>query len=103
MKVGAMEYFDVLIIGAGISGIGSAHYLKTRLPSLSFAILDLLDTIGGTWSIHKYPGTRSDSDLFTFGFDFKPWRGKPIATREQILTYLNDVVAEDGLGEKIRF
>lgn len=103
MKVGAMEYFDVLIIGAGISGIGSAHYLKTRLPSLSFAILDSLDTIGGTWSIHKYPGTRSDSDLFTFGFDFKPWRGKPIATREQILTYLNDVVAEDGLGEKIRF
>lgn len=70
----AAERFDVVIVGAGISGIGSACMLRKRFPGMSFVILDALDAPGGTWLIHKYPGTRSDSDLFTFGFGFKPWR-----------------------------
>src|SRR5690606_24805851 len=97
------EYLDVVIIGAGISGIGSAHYLQTRLPDMSFVILDQMSTYGGTWAIHKYPGARSDSDLFTFGYDFKPWKGKPIATREQILSYLKEVVDDDQLSRRFRF
>lgn len=102
-RVSRTEYLDVVIIGAGISGIGSAHYLKNRLPQKSFVILEQMETFGGTWAIHKYPGARSDSDLFTFGFDFKPWKGKPIATREQILDYLAEVVEEDQLREHFRF
>lgn len=97
------EFMDVVIIGAGISGIGSAHYLKSRLPDMNFVILDQMDTIGGTWAIHKYPGARSDSDLFTFGYDFKPWKGKPIATRDQILSYLEEVVREDQMESHFRF
>ncbi len=64
---------DVLIIGAGISGIGAAYHLKTHRPGTSFLIIEGRDTIGGTWSLHKYPGIRSDSDMPTFGFGFKPW------------------------------
>lgn len=97
------EYLDVVIIGAGISGIGSAHYLQSRLGDMSFVILDQMGTYGGTWAMHKYPGARSDSDLFTFGYDFKPWKGKPIATREQILAYLDEVIQEDQLEPHFRF
>src|SRR3954447_21565947 len=65
--------FDVLIVGAGISGIGAAYYLGSRSPGRSFAILEARDAIGGTWDLFRFPGIRSDSDLFTFGFAFKPW------------------------------
>ena len=97
------EDFDVLIIGAGISGIGSAYHLKTQMPGKSFAILEAKDDIGGTWHTHKYPGARSDSDLYTFGYRFKPWIGPPIATAEEIRKYLRDVLAENDLDKSIRF
>ncbi len=97
------EKFDVIIVGAGISGIGSATLLRKQYPDLSFAILEALDGYGGTWLIHKYPGTRSDSDLFTFGYGFKPWTGQPIASRDQILNYLGDAIADAGIGPFIRY
>ncbi len=99
----SIEEFDVLIVGAGISGIGSAYHLKTQVPGKSFAILEAKDDIGGTWHTHRYPGVRSDSDLYTFGYRFKPWVGPPIATAEEILKYLRAVVAENGLGSAMRF
>ncbi|WP_298192969.1 NAD(P)/FAD-dependent oxidoreductase [Novosphingobium sp.] len=102
-KAGATQDFDVLIVGAGISGIGSAYHLKTQNPDKSFAILEAKDDIGGTWHTHKYPGVRSDSDLYTFGYRFKPWIGPPIATAEEIRKYLRDVLAENDLGSAIRF
>ena len=99
----AIERFDVVIVGAGISGIGCAHMLRQRCPELSFVILDAMDSYGGTWLIHKYPGARSDSDLFTFGYQFKPWTSKPIASREEILDYLGSVIEDAELAPHIRF
>jgi cation diffusion facilitator CzcD-associated flavoprotein CzcO len=75
----------------------------TQLPGKSFAILEAKDDIGGTWHTHKYPGARSDSDLYTFGYRFKPWIGPPIATAEEIRKYLRDVLAENDLDSSIRF
>ena len=72
-------HVDVLIVGAGISGIGSAYHLQDQCPDKSYAILEAKETFGGTWETHKYPGVRSDSDLYTFGYRFKPWVGAPIA------------------------
>ncbi|MFT4086670.1 MAG: NAD(P)/FAD-dependent oxidoreductase [Gordonia sp. (in: high G+C Gram-positive bacteria)] len=95
---------DVLIIGAGISGIGAAHYLTTDHPDRSFTILESRHTIGGTWDLFKYPGLRSDSDLHTFGFGFKPWTdNQAIADAPRILDYLNEAVDDDRLREKIQF
>jgi len=95
---------DVLIVGAGISGIGAAYHLATKRPGTSFAILEGRDAIGGTWDLFKYPGIRSDSDLHTFGFAFKPWTHEnAIAAADLILDYLGETVAENGLGEHIRF
>ena len=74
------EHRDILIVGAGISGIGGAVHLKNELPNKTFLILENQDSFGGTWKTHTYPGIRSDSDLFTFGYKFKPWTGKPIAS-----------------------
>lgn len=99
----AVERFDVLIVGAGISGIGSAHHLAEQCPGKRFVILESHETFGGTWHIHRYPGTRSDSDLYTFGFRFKPWTEEPIATRERILAYLEGAIADSGLGRHIRY
>lgn len=99
----AVERFDVVIIGAGISGICCAYLLREQCPDLSFVILDALDSHGGTWLIHKYPGARSDSDLFTFGYQFKPWKGNPIASRGQILDYLASVIDDSGLEPNIRY
>jgi monooxygenase len=96
--------FDVLIVGAGISGIGAAYHLSTRSPNRTFAILDGRGAIGGTWDLFRFPGIRSDSDLYTFGFGFKPWTSdKSIAGGDLILDYLRETVAENGLGEHIRF
>src|SRR5215208_3883781 len=99
-----MEDVDVLIVGAGITGIGAGYYLTTRLPGHSFAILEGRDAIGGTWDLFRFPGIRSDSDLFTFGFAFKPWTAvKSIAPADLILDYLHETVAENGLGRHMRF
>ena len=68
------EHFDVLVVGAGISGIGAGYHLQTKCPGTSYAILEGRDTIGGTWDLFKYPGIRSDSDMYTLGFRFKPWK-----------------------------
>jgi cation diffusion facilitator CzcD-associated flavoprotein CzcO len=97
------EHFDVLIVGAGISGIGGAYHLKERCPTKSFALLETKDTFGGTWAQHTYPGIRSDSDLYTFGYSFKPWTGPPIASADEILTYMNEVIDENDLRRHIRF
>jgi len=104
-KVGAQEaeYFDVLVVGAGISGIGAAYHLTTQCPELSFAVLESQEGFGGTWRTHRFPGIRSDSDLYTFGYRFKPWTGAPIATADKILAYLGEVIAENGLGPHIRY
>ncbi len=75
----ASQHFDVLIVGAGISGIGSAYHIEKQLPGTSYVCLETQETFGGTWSTHRYPGIRSDSDLHTFGYSFKPWVGPPIA------------------------
>lgn len=95
--------FNVLFIGAGISGIGGACHLRAQFPQRTFAVLDEQDSFGGTWVTHRYPGIRSDSDMFTFGYRFKPWRGAPIAQGADILNYLGEVIEEHGLGPHIRY
>lgn len=97
------EHFDVLIVGAGISGVGSAYHLRTQTPDTSFVVLETQETFGGTWSTHRYPGIRSDSDLHTFGYRFKPWVGPPIATAEEILCYMAEVIEENDLAPHIRY
>ena len=96
------DHFDVLIVGAGISGIGAAYHLTQQCPGTSFVVLESLDHFGGTWWTHRYPGIRSDSDLFTFGYRFKPWTGAPIATAQEILTYMGEVIEENDLARHIR-
>ena len=101
---GTPEHLDVLIVGAGISGIGVARYLTVELPETSFALLEAREASGGTWDLFRYPGIRSDSDLHTFGYEFKPWRDKKsIASAEPILDYLRDTASEYGIDEKIRY
>jgi cation diffusion facilitator CzcD-associated flavoprotein CzcO len=97
------EHFDVLIVGAGISGIGSAYHLTTQLPGMRFVILETQESFGGTWLTHRYPGIRSDSDLHTFGYRFKPWTSAPIATAAEIRAYMGEVIAENGLEPHIRY
>ncbi|MDQ4117158.1 MAG: NAD(P)/FAD-dependent oxidoreductase [Actinomycetota bacterium] len=95
---------DVLVVGAGISGIGVAHHLATRRPGTSFAILEGRDEIGGTWSLFRYPGIRSDSDMPTFGYGFKPWtHRRAIADGHTIVDYLRQAVADDRIDRHIRF
>ncbi len=97
------EHRDVIIIGAGISGLGAACHLQRECPDRSYVILEGRDAIGGTWDLFRYPGIRSDSDLYTFGYDFKPWHGQPIATAGEILSYLHEVVEENALEPHIRY
>ena len=97
------EHFDVLIVGAGISGIGGAYHLQQQCPDKRYLILESQDGFGGTWRTHRYPGIRSDSDLFTFGYRFKPWEGPPIASADQIMAYLGEVIAENGIAPQIRY
>lgn len=97
------EHFDVLIVGAGISGVGAAYHLKTQVPKKKFVVLEAYESFGGTWHMHRYPGIRSDSDLYTFGYRFKPWVGPPIASREEILRYMSEVIDENDLARHIRY
>ncbi|MEG3144971.1 NAD(P)/FAD-dependent oxidoreductase [Sphingomonas sp. RT2P30] len=94
---------DILIVGAGISGIGSAWHLQEQCPGRSYAIIEAKDSFGGTWETHKYPGVRSDSDLYTFGYRFKPWVGAPVASGEEILKYIGEVIDENGIAPHIRY
>lgn len=102
-RTGSPENLDVLIIGAGISGIDAAYHLRLNRPKDSFAIIEAKEDIGGTWHTHRFPGIRSDSDLYTFGFNWKPWLGVPIATADEIMAYLAEAVSEQGLEQHIRF
>lgn len=97
------EHFDVLIVGAGISGIGAAYHLQDQCPDKSFAVLEAYESFGGTWHMHRYPGIRSDSDLYTFGYRFKPWVGAPIASAEEILKYMGEIIEENNLESRIRY
>ena len=97
------DHYDVIIIGAGVSGIGAACHLQAECPEKSFVILEGRDSIGGTWDLFRFPGIRSDSDLYTYGYDFKPWHGQPIATAPEIMGYLDEVLDEHDLARHIRF
>ncbi|MGK2947234.1 MAG: flavin-containing monooxygenase [Acidimicrobiales bacterium] len=99
-----VEHLDVLVVGAGLSGIGAGHYLQTECPWASYAIFEARGAIGGTWDLFTYPGIRSDSDMFTLGYSFRPWDGKKaIADGADILQYIKDTAAESGIDQKIRF
>ena len=99
-----LEHFDVLIIGAGLSGIGAAVHLQKNCPERSFAILEARGAIGGTWDLFRYPGIRSDSDMYTLGYAFKPWlASKSIAEGATIRAYIKDTAHEHGLLPHIRF
>ena len=104
-NVGRMaEHFDVVVVGAGISGIGAAYHLQTMCPDRSFVVLEGRDDIGGTWDLFRYPGVRSDSDMHTLGFSFKPWvHDRAIADGPSIMEYLNETVDEFGIRRHIRF
>jgi monooxygenase len=98
------DHVDVLIIGAGLSGIGAGHHLQTHCPSKTYAILEAREDIGGTWDLFRYPGIRSDSDMYTLGYRFKPWENaKAIADGPSILEYVQDTARENGIDAKIRF
>ena len=98
------EHFDVIVIGAGLSGIGAGYHLQTNLPGKSYCILESRDAIGGTWDLFRYPGLRSDSDMYTLGYSFRPWtEGKAIADGGSILNYIRDTARENGIDRHIRF
>jgi monooxygenase len=98
------EHVDVLIVGAGLSGIGAARHLQSECPGKSYAIIEARDRIGGTWDLFKYPGIRSDSDMYTLGYVFKPWEdAKSIADGASILSYVRETARENGIERKIRF
>jgi monooxygenase len=98
------EFVDVVIVGAGISGISAAWHLQDRCPDKSYVVLERRENLGGTWDLFKYPGIRSDSDMFTLGFRFKPWTSeKAIADGPSIMAYLKETVAEYGIDKHIRY
>ncbi len=98
------EHFDVVIVGAGLSGIGAAHHLQENCPDRSYAILEGREAIGGTWDLFRYPGIRSDSDMYTLGYSFRPWtQAKAIADGPSILNYVRDTAREGGIEPHIRF
>lgn len=99
-----LEPLDVLIMGAGVSGIGAAAYLRRDQPHKVIAILESREQMGGTWDLFRYPGIRSDSDLYTFGFDFKPWtKAKSLADASDILEYLHETIDEYALAPFIHY
>nr|WP_284288567.1 NAD(P)/FAD-dependent oxidoreductase [Angustibacter aerolatus] len=99
-----VEHLDVLIVGAGLSGIGAAYYLQRDHPQRSVALLEAREASGGTWDLFRYPGVRSDSDLHTFGYEFEPWRApQAVAGADQILAYLRDTAARHGIDRRTRY
>lgn len=99
-----MEHFDVLIMGAGLSGIDAAHHLQEMCPKKSYLILEQRERIGGTWDLFRYPGVRSDSDMFTMGYSFRPWTGaKAISPGNEIREYIRTVARDEGIDRHIRF
>jgi cation diffusion facilitator CzcD-associated flavoprotein CzcO len=101
---GPTESVDVLIVGAGLAGVGAAWRLRERRPDMTYAILEARDRIGGTWDLFRYPGVRSDSDMFTLSYPFRPWRGaKSIADGESIRAYIEETAAQKGIDRHIRF
>ncbi|MCX6526636.1 MAG: NAD(P)/FAD-dependent oxidoreductase, partial [Actinobacteria bacterium] len=99
-----VEHFDVIVVGAGLSGIGAAYHLQTMCPDRSYVILEGRQDLGGTWDLFRYPGVRSDSDMHTLGYRFKPWTAaKSIADGPAILEYLRETVSENNIGGHIRF
>ncbi len=100
----SVEHFDVLIVGAGISGIGAGYHLQARCPGKRYAILEGRSDIGGTWDLFRYPGIRSDSDMFTLGYSFRPWKeARAIADGPSIRTYVRETAREFGIDRHIRF
>jgi cation diffusion facilitator CzcD-associated flavoprotein CzcO len=100
----ATEHYDVLIVGAGLSGIGAAYHLQANCPKRTYAILEGREALGGTWELFRYPGIRSDSDMYTLGYSFRPWtEAKAIADGPSILRYLNETAREYGIDRHIRF
>ncbi|MEV0292192.1 NAD(P)/FAD-dependent oxidoreductase [Nocardia sp. NPDC050710] len=100
----AGEHVDVLIVGAGLSGIGAAYHLRQAFPRRSYAILESRGALGGTWDLFRYPGIRSDSDMYTLGYRFRPWLGeKAIADGDTILDYVRDTAVESGIDRHIRY
>ena len=98
------EHHDVLVIGAGLSGIGAAWHLQTLCPDRRYAILEGRDAIGGTWDLFRYPGIRSDSDMYTMGYRFRPWRNpKAIADGPSIKAYIEETARELDIDRMIRF
>jgi len=99
-----MEHLDVLVVGAGLSGIAAGHYLQTGCPWARYAILEARDAIGGTWDLFRYPGVRSDSDMFTLGYSFRPWQAESsIAEGPAILRYIRETAASESIDRQIRF
>ena len=98
------EHFDVLIVGAGLSGIGAGYRLQTERPGSTFAILEARETMGGTWDLFRYPGVRSDSDMYTLGYAFRPWSGdKTLADGASILQYIHETAAETGVDQHVQY
>ena len=98
------QHVDVLIVGAGLSGIAAGYHLQASCPDKSYAILEARESIGGTWDLFRYPGIRSDSDMFTLGYGFRPWKAaKAIADGPSILKYGKDTAREHGIDRHIRF
>src|SRR5450756_645463 len=99
----SLEHFDVLIVGAGLSGVGAGYHLQANCPGKTYAILEARDCIGGTWDLFRYPGIRSDSDMFTLGYAFRPWtEAKAIADGPSVLKYVQDTARDHGIDRKIR-
>ena len=99
-----VEHFDVLIIGGGLSGIGAAFTLQRDCPKKTYAILEARECIGGTWDLFRYPGVRSDSDMYTLGYSFRPWtQAASLADGPSILRYITETASENGIDRKIRF
>ncbi|HWJ51090.1 MAG TPA: NAD(P)/FAD-dependent oxidoreductase, partial [Solirubrobacteraceae bacterium] len=100
----SLEHVDVLIVGAGLSGIGAAHHLQSNCPGKTYALLESRDCVGGTWDLFRYPGIRSDSDMYTLGYSFRPWtEAKAIADGPSILSYIRETSSDGGIDRHIRF